>query len=286
LLFLVEIGKKDVLDTEENIESHTYEGENKMSRFAEQVVMITGASGGIGAACAMEFARMGFQVALSARSLEKLQEVAGKIKEETGVEPFTYQMDVRVEEQVKGFVAATLSKFGRIDILLNNAGLAIGTSPVIAETDVANWQLMFDTNVLGLLMMTREAVPHMINAGNGHVINIGSIAGREAYAGGAVYCASKFAVRAITEALRQELLGQPVRVTTIDPGMVETDFSVVRFNGDQAKADAVYAGMTPLTAEDIADLVVFAATRKKHVNIDAMIVKPLDQAGAGKVARR
>ncbi len=134
-------------------------------------------------------------------------------------------------------------------------------------------------------MMTREAVPHMINAGNGHVINIGSIAGREAYAGGAVYCASKFAVRAITEALRHELLGKPVRVTTIDPGMVETDFSVVRL-GDKEKADAVYEGMTPLTAEDIADLVLFAATRKKHVNIDAIIVKPLDQSGAGKVARR
>ena len=256
-----------------------------MSRFQEQVVMITGASGGIGAACAMEFARMGFQVALSARSIEKLQEVAAEIEAETGVTAFTYQMDVRVEEQVKGFVAATAEKFGRIDILLNNAGLAKGVAPLIEEQDVSNWQVMFDTNVMGLLMMTREAVPHMINGGNGHVINIGSIAGREAYAGGAVYCASKFAVRAITEALRQELLGKPVRVTTIDPGMVETEFSMVRL-GDELKANAVYAGMTPLTADDIADLVLFAATRKKHVNIDAIIVKPLDQAGAGKVARR
>lgn len=256
-----------------------------MSRFQDQVVLITGASGGIGEASALEFARMGFKLAISARNIDKLQAVANKIEGETGIVPFTYQMDVRIEEQVKGFVAATVEKFGRIDILLNNAGLAKGVTPLIEEQDTGNWQQVLDTNVLGLLMMTREAVPHMINAGNGHVINIGSIAGREAYAGGAVYCASKFAVRAITEALRHELLGKPVRVTTIDPGMVETDFSVVRL-GDKGKADAVYEGMTPLTAEDIADLVLFAATRKKHVNIDAIIVKPLDQSGAGKVARR
>jgi NADP-dependent 3-hydroxy acid dehydrogenase YdfG len=156
---------------------------------------------------------------------------------------------------------------------------------VIDEADESNWDAMLDTNVKGLLLMTREAVPHMINGGNGHVINIGSTSGRETYAGGAVYCATKFAVRAITETLRQELLGKPVRVTTVDPGMVETEFSVVRL-GDQEKADAVYQGMTPLVAEDIADCVAWAATRPKHVNIDAIIVKPLDQAAAGKVARR
>ncbi|MGZ4122683.1 MAG: SDR family NAD(P)-dependent oxidoreductase [Tumebacillaceae bacterium] len=256
-----------------------------MSRFAEQVAVITGASNGIGRASAIALAKEGFQVALGARRVDKLQEVAREIEEATGHKPLIHEVDVRNLEQVRAFVATIAEHYGRIDLLLNNAGLARGTTPLIEETDESNWDAMLDTNVKGLLYMTREAVPHMIKGGNGHVINLGSIAGREAYAGGSVYCASKFAVRAITEALRQELLGLPIRVTTVDPGMVETDFSVIRL-GDQEKADAVYAGMTPLVAEDIADCVTWAATRPKHVNIDAIIVKPVDQAGAGKVARR
>jgi 3-hydroxy acid dehydrogenase/malonic semialdehyde reductase len=256
-----------------------------MSKFAEQVAVITGASSGIGRAAALMLAREGFKIAIGARRTEKLAETARQIEAETGVAPYVAPLDVRDEAQVKSFVAGVIGHFGRIDVLVNNAGLAKGMTPLIEEQDTGNWDQMLDTNVKGLLLMTREAVPHMIKGGNGHVINLGSIAGREAYAGGAVYCASKFAVRAITSALRQELLGQPVRVTTIDPGMVETDFSVVRL-GDQEKADAVYAGMTPLTAEDIADIIVFAATRPKHVNLDEIVVKPLDQAGAGKVARR
>ncbi|TCP58257.1 hypothetical protein EV586_102711 [Tumebacillus sp. BK434] len=256
-----------------------------MSRFKEQVAVITGASNGIGAASAVALAREGFQVALGARSTEKLAAVAQAIEAETGVQPFVMELDVRKADSVKAFVAAVAEQYGRIDVLLNNAGLAKGVTPVIEEADSENWDQMIDTNVKGLLLMTRETVPHMIKGGNGHVINLGSIAGREAYAGGAVYCATKFAVRAITDALRQELLGQPIRVTTVDPGLVNTGFSMVRL-GDQEKADAVYAGMTPLVAEDIADCVVFAATRPQHVNIDAIIVKPTDQAGAGKVARR
>lgn len=250
-----------------------------------QVAIITGASSGIGRASAMQLAEAGFQVALGARQVEKLEALAAEMKRATGQEAFVMSLDVREEEQVRAFVTAVKNHFGRIDLLLNNAGLAKGMVPVIEEADVANWDAMLDTNVRGLLLMTREAVPHMLEGGNGHVINLGSTAGRESYAGGAVYCASKFAVRAITDALRQELLGKPVRITTIDPGMVETDFSIVRL-GDKEKADAVYAGMTPLSAEDIADCIVYAATRPKHVNIDAMIVKPLDQAGTGKVARR
>jgi 3-hydroxy acid dehydrogenase/malonic semialdehyde reductase len=257
-----------------------------MSRFQGQVALVTGASSGIGKASALRLAEAGFDVVIGARSVEKLNEVAAEIERRTGRKPLALPLDVRVESQVKQFVAAAVEKFGRIDLLLNNAGLAKGLTPVIEEKNSANWDVMIDTNVKGLLMVTREAVPHMIEGGNGHVINLGSIAGREAYAGGAVYCATKFAVRAITEALRQELLGKPVRVTTVDPGMVETEFSVVRFDGDRAKADEVYAGMQPLTAEDIADCVVWAATRPAHVNIDAIIVKPIAQAGAGKVARQ
>ncbi|HEU4962990.1 MAG TPA: SDR family NAD(P)-dependent oxidoreductase [Bacilli bacterium] len=256
-----------------------------MKRHENQVAIVTGASGGIGRATAISLAHEGFKLALGARSVEKLVELAQEVEAISGLAPLTLALDVRDEAQVQAFVAATVEKYGRLDVLVNNAGLAKGVTPLIEEADSANWQQMIDTNVMGVLLMTRAAVPHMIDGGNGHVINIGSIAGREAYAGGAVYCATKFAVRAITDALRQELLGQPVRVTTVDPGMVETNFSMVRL-GDQGKADAVYAGMTPLTAEDIADCVSFAATRPAHVNIDAIIVKPLDQAGAGKVARR
>ena len=256
-----------------------------MSRFQDQVAIVTGASAGIGRASAVALAKEGFQLALGARNQDKLADTVREIEEATGRTPLALQLDVREEGQVKAFVAAILEKYGRIDLLLNNAGLAKGVTPLVEEADAGNWDQMIDTNVKGLLLMTREAVPHMIEGGNGHVINLGSIAGREAYAGGAVYCATKFAVRAITDALRQELLGKPVRVTTVDPGMVETEFSVVRL-GDQEKADAVYQGMTPLSAADIADCVAWAATRPKHVNIDAIIVKPLDQAGAGKVARK
>ncbi|ASS74302.1 NAD(P)-dependent oxidoreductase [Tumebacillus algifaecis] len=256
-----------------------------MSRGKGQVAVITGASNGIGAASALALASEGFQVALGARSVDKLDEVAQAIAKETGVQPFVMTLDVRNEADVKHFVAAVVEKYGRIDVLVNNAGLAKGVSNVIDEADTTNWDQMIDTNVKGLLLMTRESVPHMIKGGNGHVINLGSIAGHQAYAGGAVYCATKFAVRAITDSLRQELLGLPIRVTTVDPGMVNTGFSLVRL-GDQEQADQVYAGMTPLTAEDIADCVAFAATRPKHVNIDTIIVKPTDQAGAGKVARR
>lgn len=256
-----------------------------MSRFQDQVAIVTGASAGIGRASAVALAKEGFQLALGARNQDKLADTVREIEEATGRTPLALQLDVREEGQVKAFVAAILEKYGRIDLLLNNAGLAKGVTPLVEEEDAGNWDQMIDTNVKGLLLMTREAVPHMIEGGNGHVINLGSIAGREAYAGGAVYCATKFAVRAITDALRQELLGKPVRVTIVDPGMVETEFSVVRL-GDQEKADAVYQGMTPLSAADIADCVAWAATRPKHVNIDAIIVKPLDQAGAGKVARK
>lgn len=256
-----------------------------MSRWKDHVAIITGASSGIGRASAVALAREGFRVVIGARDVAKLTELAQEIEREAGKAPLLLPLDVRDGAQVKAFVTATMETYGRIDVLVNNAGLAKGVTPVIEETDPDNWDQMIDTNVKGLLLMTREAVPHMIAGGNGHVINIGSVAGWESYAGGAVYCATKFAVRAITTALRQELLGKPVRVTSIDPGMVETNFSVVRLE-DQSKADEVYEGMTPLTADDIADCVVFAATRPAHVNLDTIIVKPLDQAGAGKVARR
>lgn len=251
-----------------------------------KVAMVTGASSGIGAATAVALAEAGFRLALGARRIERMGEVANRIETATGERPLTLPLDVTSQESSAAFVSKVLDHYGTVHVLVNNAGLARGTANILDTASETDWQEMIDTNVSGLLRITRLALPHIVASGEGHVINLGSIAGREAYAGGAVYCGTKFAVRAITEALRQELLGKPVRVTTIDPGMVETEFSVVRYHGNKAQADKVYEGMTPLTAEDIADCILFAATRPVHVNIDAIIVKPRDQAGAGKVARR
>lgn len=251
-----------------------------------KVAIITGASSGIGKESARALAKAGFEVALGARRSAKLEEVREEIWRETGIEPFTYDVDVTVSESCDRFIQAVYEHYGKIHVLVNNAGLALGSEAIADAEDESEWETVFDTNIMGVLRMTRRLIPIILESGGGHIINLGSIAGRVAYAGGAAYCASKFAVRAITEALREELLGKPIRITTVDPGMVETDFSVVRYRGDEARAKAVYEGMTPLTAEDIADCVVFAATRPAHVNIDAIIIKPLDQAGAGKVARR
>lgn len=251
-----------------------------------KVAVITGASAGIGQAVAIGLAEAGFQVALGARRRERLEETAAKIEALTGKKPYTAELDVTDLKSAEAFIDGVVKNCGQVNVLVNNAGLARGVTYVADQTGEEDWQEMLDTNVMGLLRVTRLLLPHIIASGEGHVINLGSIAGHEAYAGGAVYCATKFAVRAITDALRQELLGKPVRVTSVDPGMVETEFSVVRYKGDQSAADNVYAGMQPLVAEDIADCVVWAATRPAHVNIDTIIVKPLDQAGAGRVARR
>jgi 3-hydroxy acid dehydrogenase/malonic semialdehyde reductase len=250
-----------------------------------RVVLITGASSGIGAASAKALARAGFRLALGARRVERVQQLAKEITAEVGHTPFVQELDVTSPQSAESFVSAAVRHYGTIHVLLNNAGLARGRTYVAEAKDDAEWEEMIETNVLGLLRMTRLVLPHLIESGDGHVINLGSIAGRVAYAGGSAYCGSKFAVRAITEALREELLGKPVRVTTIDPGMVKTEFSLVRFHGDQEQADAVYAGMTPLVAEDIADCIVFAATRPAHVNIDAVVVTARDQCGPTKVVR-
>lgn len=251
-----------------------------------KVAVITGASSGIGAATAKAMATAGFTIVLGARREERLADLASEIERETGRRPYTATLDVTSLESSTRFVSDVVSEFKTVNILLNNAGLASGTSYIEKTEDETDWQKMIDTNVSGLLRMTRLFLQHIIASGEGHVINLGSIAGHEAYAGGSVYAGTKFAVRAITDALRQELLGKPVRITHIAPGLVETEFSIVRYHGDEQQAANVYRGMTPLTAEDIADCILFAVTRPFHVNIDEIIVKPTDQAGAGKVARR
>lgn len=239
------------------------------------VAVVTGASSGIGGATAARLAADGFEVVTGARRLDRLRAVAEPIG------ATALPLDVTDAASVERFC----DQVPRCSLLVNNAGGALGRDPIAAASD-ADWQAMYDSNVLGVMRMTRALLPKLIASGDGHVITIGSIAGIEPYAGGGGYNAAKFAAHAVMGVLRQELLGEPVRVTEIDPGMVETEFSLVRFGGDRAKADAVYEGVTPLTADDIADCVAWSATRPSHVNIDQIVVLARDQSSATRVHRR
>lgn len=250
-----------------------------------KTAIVTGASAGIGYATAVGLAAVGFRVAVGARRANRLEKVTQAIAAISGEQPFASELDVTDAQSVDTFISDVLSHYGHVNVLVNNAGKALGVDAIDEHANESDWQEMLDTNVMGLLRMTKRLVPHLVASGEGHIINVGSTAGHEAYAGGGVYCASKFAVRAITGALRQELLGKPVRISSVDPGMVETEFSVVRFHGDEARAKKVYEGFRPLAAEDIADCIVFAATRPVHVNIDEMILKSIDQADSKRVAR-
>lgn len=236
--------------------------------------VITGASSGIGAATAVRLAADGFDVVLGARRLDRVKEIA----ERCGGRALP--LDVTDPSSVEEFVGEVEAA----NLLVNNAGLASGMGP-LAEMDEARIVTMWETNVLGLVRMTKALLGKLEASGAGHVINIGSIAGFETYRGGGGYTASKHAVRAITRTLRIELLGKPVRITEVAPGMVETEFSIVRFDGDETKAAGVYEGIDPLTAEDIADCIAWAATRPAHVNIDEIVVRPLAQATATDVSR-
>lgn len=240
------------------------------------VAVVTGASSGIGAATAHRLAADGFRVVLGARRVEQLNDVASAI----GPAATAHALDVTDPASVDAFCAA----ISECRLLVNNAGGALGRDAV-ADADEAQWQWMYDANVLGVMRMTKALLPKLIASGDGHVITIGSIAGIEPYPGGAGYNAAKHAVRAVMDVLRMELLGRPVRVSEIDPGMVETEFSVVRFGGDTGAAAKVYEGMTPLTADDIADCIAWVATRPSHVDIDQMVVRPRDQARATMVHR-
>jgi NADP-dependent 3-hydroxy acid dehydrogenase YdfG len=239
--------------------------------------VVTGASSGIGAATARALAAEGFAVVLGARRVERVETVARDI----GPAATALALDVTEEASVAAFCDA-------VDpgcrLLVNNAGGALGLDSV-ADADVEKWRAMYDSNVLGTLRMTRALLPRLIASGDGHVITVGSIAAFEPYAGGAGYNAAKHATRALMDVLRIETNGQPIRVSEIDPGMVETEFSLVRFGGDAERADAVYAGVTPLTAEDIAEVIAFIATRPSHVDIDQVVIRPRDQARSWLVHR-
>jgi 3-hydroxy acid dehydrogenase / malonic semialdehyde reductase len=246
----------------------------------DRTVLITGASSGIGAACARAFAAGGARLLLCARREERLAQLVGDLD----AEAHTFPLDVRDRDAVTDALAGLPPDWAEIDILVNNAGLAAGLGP-LHEGDPDDWDRMLETNVRGLLDVTRAVVPGMVERGRGHVINIGSIAGRETYPNGAVYCASKAAVDRITRGLRMDLLGTGVKVSTVDPGLVETEFSIVRFHGDDEKADTVYEGITPLTGDDIAEAIVWVADRPPHVQIADMVIFPTAQAAATRVAR-
>ncbi len=244
-----------------------------------KIVLITGASSGIGAATARAFAEHGARLLLCARRLNKLQEMEAELRAKGAADVLTFELDVTNRDEVEGTFNTLPDSWGEIDILVNNAGLARGLGK-FWEDDIENWEEMIDTNTKGLLYVTRTVVPGMVARNRGHVINLGSTAGHGAYPGGHVYCATKSAERAITDGLRIDLNGKSIRVTSIDPGMVETDFSNTRFRGDTQRASKVYEGVVPLTPEDIAETIVWTATRPAHVQIQTVLLTCVDQANS------
>ncbi|KAI8980519.1 hypothetical protein BDB01DRAFT_851803 [Pilobolus umbonatus] len=257
-----------------------------MGRLQGKTVFITGASAGIGEASARQFAAEGCNLVITARRLDRLQKLKEELKTQyPDIYVHSVQLDVRYKKEIDEVVASLPEQVKNVDVLLNNAGMVVGLDPLTEISEEVIDQ-MLATNIKGLVCLTQAIVPDMKRRGVGHVINLGSIAGKQAYGGGSIYCATKFAVDAITQALAIELVDTPIRVSQICPGMVKTEFSTVRFRGDQKKADDVYKGLQPLLAEDIAELIIFTASRPAHVNIADMLVFPVNQAGSKAIYRR
>jgi 3-hydroxy acid dehydrogenase / malonic semialdehyde reductase len=255
------------------------------SVLSKKWILITGASSGFGAAAARSFAAQGANLLLGARRIERLEQVAGESRQAGAPDALVHALDVSDTGSVNAFAGWVRNRTDKVDVLINNAGGALGLEPVAQGND-ADWETMLQTNVLGVLRMTRAILPLMLNNPGSYILNIGSIAGRVVYEGGAAYCAAKAGELQITRALRLELCGTGVRVGTIDPGLAETEFSVVRFKGDAERAKKVYEGVNPLRAEDVAEALVWAASRPPHVCIDEMIIKCTDQAAIHKLNRR
>lgn len=256
-----------------------------MHSLKDKVVFITGASSGIGAACVRAFAEQGAKVLMCARRADRLREIAENAAKRYNATVRSFVLDVRKSSDVERELNALSDEWKHIDILVNNAGLARGLKN-IQEGELQDWEEMIDTNVKGLLYVTRVVSPWMVARNEGHIINIGSIAGRQVYPMGNVYCASKFAVRALNEAMRLDFFGTPLRVSTVDPGLVETEFSMVRFHGDTERAGKTYKGFSPLRPEDVADAVLYCATRPPHVNIQELVVMPTAQASVTMVNKK
>ncbi len=249
-----------------------------------KTVLITGATSGIGLGCARKFAENGDRLILTGRNAEKLEAIKGEL-EEKGCQVLTLVFDVRDRAAATEAIESLPEQWCDIDVLVNNAGLALGLEPEY-EGDYEDWETMIDTNIKGLLIMTRLVVPRMVARNSGHVINIGSVAGDAAYAGGNVYCATKAAVKALTDGLRIDVANTAVRVTNLKPGLVETNFSNIRFHGDHERADKVYQGIKPLTGDDIADVAVFAANAPEHVQVAEVLVLATHQASGSVIVRK
>ena len=247
-------------------------------------VLITGASSGIGAATAHAFAREKCNLLLAARRRDRIDQLARHLADKYAITAQAITLDVTKQKDVDAALASLSTTWEQIDILVNNAGLSRGLTK-LQEGDIGDWEEMIDTNIKGLLYVTRSILPGMVKLKKGHIINIGSIAGRQLYPAGNVYCATKFAVKALSEGLRLDLLGTGVRVTSVDPGMVQTEFSQVRFHGDTERATAVYQGLQPLSADDVAEGILFCATRPPHVDVADIIVMPTDQASVNHAHR-
>jgi 3-hydroxy acid dehydrogenase / malonic semialdehyde reductase len=243
----------------------------------KKCVLITGSTSGIGEATAKLLASTGYRLILTGRRLDRLEKLRNELIEMYSCEICILHFDIRNQKEVEEAIDTLTNPFNRIDILINNAGLAAGFN-TLQEGVTDDWERMIDTNIKGLLYITRKIVPRMIEQSSGHIINLSSIAGKEVYPFGNVYCASKHAVQSLTKSLRLELLKYHIKVSSVAPGAVNTEFSLVRFKGDKLRADQVYEGITPLMAEDIAEVIQFLITRPPHVNIDDILVMPTDQA--------
>lgn len=250
-----------------------------------KTAFITGATAGIGESCAHLFAKNGFRIVLNGRNPEKLKALTDVLVEKYNVPIIPVCFDVRDREAVRAAIEGLPADVRGVDVLVNNAGLVLGVDKE-HEGNLEEWDIVLDTNIKGLLNVTRLLVPYMVERGMGHIINIGSIAGDAAYAGGSVYCASKAAVKALTDGLRIDLVDTPLRVTNIKPGLVETNFSITRFHGDKAAADKVYQGIRPLTGDDVAEVVYWTATAPSHIQIAEVLLLPTHQATAGVVYRK
>lgn len=249
------------------------------------IAFITGATAGIGQATAELFAKNGYNIIITGRRKERLDEFSKHLKSTYKIDVLSLNFDVRHLKEVETAIASIPEGWKKIDVLLNNAGLAVGLNP-IQEGVIDDWERMIDTNIKGLLYVTRTLAPIMIANGYGHIINLGSVAGKEVYANGNVYCGTKFAVDAISKGMRIDMVAHNIKVTAIHPGMVETEFSIVRFKGDEERAKNAYKGMQPLTGEDIAETIYWCASRPAHVNINDVVLMPTAQASATTVIRK
>ncbi len=256
-----------------------------MLNLENKIVLITGASSGIGKACAIEFAKQKANLVLAARRLDRLKSLSNELEKEYHIKVKCLEIDVRNFEDVQNKFNSLESNWKQVDILVNNAGLAKGLEKVF-EGKLSDWDEMIDTNIKGLLNVTRVVSPSMVERQSGHIINIGSTAGHEVYTYGNVYSATKFAVKSLTQSFRLDMLDKAVKVSSVDPGMVQTEFSKVRFSGDEQKAEQVYKGIQPLSPFDVAEAVVFCATRPVNVNINEVILTPIQQASSTQVYRK